>query len=86
MFGSSLDSLSIPIKPLRTVLDFLSVKILTQKIFVKISIKHNNYLAARFLGDNDPFSSKSLAQILSLNFAYTFSFEFFNHWFVWFLN
>ena len=70
-------------KPWTTVLDFLSFKGLTQAYLVKTSITHVKYLTTRFLEDNDTISAKSIAQILSLNLAYTFLFlNFFNHWFV----
>ena len=33
---------------------------------------HDKYLTSWFLEDNDPISAKSAAQILSLNYKYTF--------------
>ena len=39
---------------------------------VKTSITHNKYLTPRLLEDNHSSSSKSAAQILFLNLAYTF--------------
>ena len=52
---------------------------------VKASMTHNEYLTAQFLEDNDPISAKSGAQILSLNFEYSF-FLFFFFSFFFFLN
>ena len=50
---------------------------LTHAYSVKASMTHNEYLTAQFLEDNDPISAKSGAQILSLNFEYSFFFFFF---------
>ena len=72
LFGLLLDSFTISIKPLTTVLPFLSFKGLTHAYLVKTSMTHNKYLTFLFLEDNDFISAKSAAQILSLNLGYTF--------------
>ena len=65
LFGLRLDSFTISIKALRTVLPFLSFKRLTHGYLVKTSMTHNEYSIFLFLEENDPISDKSAAQILS---------------------
>ena len=48
LFSLHLDLFPISIKPLRTVLAFLSFKGLTQTYLVKTSMTHNKYLATEF--------------------------------------
>ena len=64
-----LDSFTVSIKALRTVLPFLSYKGSAQAYLVKISVTHNKYLKFLFLEDTYPILAKSATQILSLNFA-----------------
>ena len=57
-------------KALRTVLPFLSFKVLTHAYLVETSMTHNKcYLTFFFFEDNYPISAKSAAQILPLNLA-----------------
>ena len=72
LFGLQLDSFTISIKTLRTVFPFLSFKGLTRAYLVKRSMPHNKYLTLLLFVDNGFISVKSVAQILSLNHAYTF--------------
>ena len=70
---------------MKTILAFLSLKPLTQGYLVKISVTHNKHLTPRFLEDNDPISAKSTANSYLPRIHFS-SFEFFKHWFVYFLN
>ena len=51
-------------------MDFLSLEGLTQAYLVKISMTHNKHLTPRFKKYNEPISTNSAVQILSLNLAY----------------
>ena len=56
LFALRLDSSTISIKALRTVLPLLSFKGLTSAYLVKTPIAYKNFLTFRFLQDNDPIS------------------------------
>ena len=69
LFGLRLDPFTTSIKAFGTVLPFLSFKDLTHAYLVKTSMTNNKYLTFLFFEDNDPISTTSVAQILSLNLA-----------------
>ena len=75
LFSFRLDSFTILIGALRTVLHFfVSFKGLTHAYLVKTSMIHNKYLLLSFFEQNDCISAKSVAQILFSNLEQTFLF------------
>ena len=58
-------------KTIKNCVDFSFVKGLTPAYIVETSPARNKYLTSLLKEDNDPISTKSFAQILSLNLVWT---------------
>ena len=65
----TINSFTVSIKALRTVLPFLSFKGLAYVYLVRTSMIYNKYLTFHFLEDNESILAESAAQTLPLNLA-----------------
>ena len=73
LFGARLDSFTISINTLKTVLSLSSFKGLKHLYLVKTPLAHNKYLTFLFFEDKDPISAWYVVFLLL---------SFFNYWFM----
>ena len=70
---------------MKNYFSFFTLKTFNPRILGENIYDTNKHLTPRFLEDNDPISAKSTA-CSGLPHIHFSSFEFFKHWFVYFLN